>query len=183
MKIKSFQVFTFLMMIISVLVGGCAALTKVKDGTKEKYIDMIVIDEIIEIDLSIQDVFVFVFNYENDPQWREEVQEMTFDRGEGPFLGRLATERSIVLGDEIVTVTEVIEYDPPYKIISRTLEGVPAWLEAYRFLEEIEGNKTKLNYKLLVENTTFFPTWFVEWSYGGTVENYLRTLKELLEKK
>ena len=128
-------------------------------------------------------VFEFLANYENDPRWRSEVRTMAYQSPPPIGVGSRALEVSSALGQQLETLTEVSEYEPHVKVISRTLSG-PIPVMAYRYFEPIDGG-TNFTYQLDMDlsKTLFFrllqPV-VIPW-YQRRLETYLARAKELVE--
>jgi hypothetical protein len=141
------------------------------------------VESIVHINRTPQDVFAFVSDYEHDPRWRSEVVEMTY-QNPGPIgMGRLALEKSKVFGRRLETLTEVTEYEPGMKIVSRSISG-PTPVISYRWVTP-DGTGTRFTYRLEVDLSK---VWFFRLLrpvlmplYKKTVGTYLMQLKQILE--
>ena len=143
------------------------------------------VESTIHINRTPSDVFAFVSDYERDPTWRSEVVEMSY-QNPGPIgIGRLALEKSKVFGRRLETLTEVTEYEPDTKIVSRSISG-PTPVISYRFIAP-DGVGTRFTYRLEVDISK---EWFFRLLrpvlmplYQKTIESYLRRVKEILESE
>jgi hypothetical protein len=143
------------------------------------------VESTIHINRPPRDVFAFVSDYQHDPRWRSEVVEMTY-QGAGPNgLGRRALEKSNVFGRRLETLSEVTEYEPDAKIVSRSLSG-PTPIVSYRWVTP-DGAGTRFTYRLDVDvsKALFFrllrPVLMPV--YQKTLTSYLARLKQLLESE
>jgi len=75
------------------------------------------------IDRPREDVFAFVGNYENDPQWRSGVLEMRHDPPGPVGLGLRTHEVMRLMGRTMTTEPEVVEYEPGRKTAFRKVSG------------------------------------------------------------
>jgi carbon monoxide dehydrogenase subunit G len=80
----------------------------------------------IRIDRSPDDVFAFVADPANNPQWRKNVVRTEwFD--DGPMrLGRRGRQTARVLGREYTVEAVIVEWDPPRAAAWRTVQGSAA---------------------------------------------------------
>ncbi len=100
-------------------------------------------------------------------------------------IGRLALEKSKVFGRWLETLTEVTEYEPDTKIVSRSISGLTPVI-SYRFVTP-DGAGTRFTYRLEVDISK---EWFfrllrpvVMPLYKKTIESYLKRLKQILESE
>jgi hypothetical protein len=143
------------------------------------------VESTIHINRTPQDIFAFVSDYERDPRWRSEVVEMSYQSPGPTDIGRLALEKSKVFGRWLETLTEVTEYEPNTKIVSRSISG-PTPVISYRFVTP-DGTGTRFTYRLEVDISK---EWFfrllrpvVVPLYKKTIESYLKRLKQILESE
>jgi polyketide cyclase/dehydrase/lipid transport protein len=143
------------------------------------------VEATIHIHRTPKDTFAFVSDYERDPSWRSEVVEMSYQSPGPTRIGRLALEKSKVFGRWLETLTEITEYEPDTKIISRSISG-PTPVISYRFISP-EGAGTQFTYRLEVDITK---EWYFRLLspvlmplYKRTLESYLHRLKQILESE
>ncbi len=143
------------------------------------------VESTIHINRTPQDIFAFVSDYERDPSWRSEVVEMSYQSPGPTGIGRLALEKSKVFGRWLETLTEVTEYEPDTKIVSRSISGLTPVI-SYRFVTP-DGAGTRFTYRLEVDISK---EWFfrllrpvVMPLYKKTIESYLKRLKQILESE
>ena len=143
------------------------------------------VESVIHINRTPHDVFAFVSDYERDPRWRSEVLEMTYPSPGSMGIGRLALEKSRVFGRQIETVTEVTEYEPDMKIVSRSISGLTPVI-SYRWVAP-DGAGTRFTYRLEVDLSK---AWFFRLLrpvlmplYKKTIASYLARLKQILENE
>ena len=143
------------------------------------------VESSVHINRSPSDVFAFVSDYERDPRWRSEVVEMAY-QSKGPTgIGRLALEKSKVFGRRLETLTEVTEYEPDTKIVSRSISG-PTPVISYRFVVP-DGAGARFTYRLEVDISK---EWYFRLLrpvlmplYTKTIASYLKRLKQILENE
>jgi hypothetical protein len=146
---------------------------------------MLAVESTIHINRPPQAVFAFVSDYECDPRWRSEAIELTYQSPGPTGMGRQALETATAFGRRLETLTEVTEYEPDTKIISRSISG-PTPIIAYRLVTP-DGAGTRFTYRLEVDLSK---AWFfrllrpvlMPW-YKKTVESNLARLKQILEKE
>ncbi|HET6822326.1 MAG TPA: SRPBCC family protein [Anaerolineales bacterium] len=143
------------------------------------------VESTIHINRTLQDTFAFISDYERDPRWRSEVVEMNYQSPGPTGIGRLALEKSKVFGRRLETLTEVTEYEPDNKIVSRSISG-PTPVISYRFVTP-DGAGTRFTYRLEVDISK---EWFFRLLrpalmplYQRTIESYLKQLKQILESE
>ena len=143
------------------------------------------VESTVHINRTPRDVFAFVSDYERDPGWRSEVISMTYQNPGPTGIGRLALEKSRVFGRRLETLSEVTEYEPDVKIISRSVSG-PTPVISYRFVTP-DGAGSQFTYRLDVDLSK---AWFFRMLrpvlmplYVKTLESYLARLKQLLESE
>lgn len=137
----------------------------------------------VHINRTPHDVFAFVSDYARDPMWRSEVVEMTFQSPGPTGIGRRALEKSSVFGQRLETLSEVTEYEPDARMVSRSLAG-PTPVISYRYVTP-DGQGTRFTYRLDVDLSK---AWLFRIlrpvlmpRYQKTLESYLARLKQILE--
>jgi hypothetical protein len=143
------------------------------------------VESTVHINRTPQDVFAFVSDYERDPKWRSEVVEMTYQSPGPTGLGRLVLEKSNVFGRRLETLSEVTEFEPDTKIVSRSVSG-PIPIISCRWVAP-DGAGTRFTYRL---DGDLSKAWFFRLLspvmsplYKKTCASYLARLKQLLESK
>ena len=108
---------------------------------------------------------------------------MTYQSPGPTGIGRLALEKSRVFGRQLETLTEVTEYEPNTKIVSRSISG-PTPVVSYRWVTP-DGAGTRFTYRLDVDLSK---AWFFRLLrpvlmplYQKTIESYMARLKQILE--
>ena len=108
---------------------------------------------------------------------------MAYQNPEPTGVGRLALEKSRVFGRRLETLSEVMEYEPDTKIVSRSISG-PTPVISYRLVTADEGG-TRFTYRLDVDLSQ---AWFFRLLrpvlmplYKKTFQRYLARLKQILE--
>ena len=143
------------------------------------------VESTVHIDCTPRDVFAFVSDYERDPTWRSEVISMAYQNPGPTGIGRLALEKSRVFGRRLETLSEVLEYEPDTKVVSRSISS-PTPVISYRLVTPDEGG-TRFTYRLDVDLSE---AWFFRLLrpvlmplYKKTFEIYLARLKQILESQ
>ncbi len=144
---------------------------------------MIKVQHTVLIQRPAHNVFAFVANYENDPQWRSEVRSMRNIPAAPIGLGTETVEISQVLRQHLETTAVITEWVPSRKVVSKTIAGrVP--VVATRLVEPA-GTGAAVTYRLEGDERGVFVFRLVrpllERWYQRKVEGYLQTLKRLLE--
>lgn len=141
------------------------------------------IESMIHINRTPHEVFGFVSDYERDPEWRSDVVEITFQDPGPTRTGRRVLEKLSSMGLQLVTLSEVTEYEPDAKIVSRSISG-PTPVIAYRFVTT-DGQGARFTYRLDVDLSK---VWYFRMlsailvpRYQKTIASYLERLKQLLE--
>jgi hypothetical protein len=143
---------------------------------------MIKVQSSIVISKPVEQVFAFAANYENDAQWRNEVQQLKY--GTLPVqIGTQATEVSKVFGQNLTTITEVTCYELNSKVSSKSVSGLVPIVVSREFRPISNG--TEFTYFLEGDESNILifrllrP--IIQRWYQATVEKYLRSLKHVLE--
>src|SRR5574341_949488 len=115
---------------------------------------MINVEVSIVINRPIGEVFGFLSNMENNMKWRISQQEVK-KLSEGP-IGVGTTYRMVnhVLGRQLETEAEVIEFEPNRKYMTRDKSGTLP-LEAQRIFEAVEGG-TRVTFILRADPSGIF---------------------------
>ena len=142
---------------------------------------MFKVENSIVIDRPLEEVFEFVVNFENRPQWQEGLVEIKQTPPGAVTVGTKETEVRKFLGRKIATTFEVTEFQPNEKMCWQTASG-PIQVHATETFEADNGS-TKLHFYLEGEAGGFFK--LAEGAVGSSAQkttdsNYAR-LKELLE--
>ena len=110
---------------------------------------MIQVTTSIEIDRAADDVFAFVWEFPNNPQWQRGQESCTWTSEPPLRVGSTYDQRARFLGKELVNSFEVIELEPGRRVrftstagtlpltITRIVE--PLGPSRSRFTEEVEG--------------------------------------------
>ena len=105
---------------------------------------MVKIEVSAVIDRPVKDVFAFMSNPENDPQWQSETTE-TKITSQGPMgVGTTYLDVAYFLGRRIESIYEFTEYEANRKFSLKTTSG-PLPIEATISYESVE-NGTKVNF-------------------------------------
>ena len=135
----------------------------------------------IMINRPIEEVFGFLANLENDLKWRSEWVAAKNTSGGSPGVGSTFRLSSELLGRQIPTVYEVIEYEPNPVAVWKAVSG-PLPLIFRRSFDRVEGGtRFTIRYEAAVYGF-FKPVMLL---LAGTVkrqhEGDLRRAKELME--
>jgi uncharacterized protein YndB with AHSA1/START domain len=115
---------------------------------------MVKIEESVVIKRPVEDVFAFMSNPENDPQWQSETTE-TEITSQGPIgVGTTYLDVTHFLGRRIESIYEFTEYETNKKLSLKTTSG-PIPIEATITYESVE-NGTKVNFSARGEAGGFF---------------------------
>ena len=134
------------------------------------------------IDRPRDDVFAYVSDYENDPQWRSGVSGMLHDPPGRVSIGVRTHEVMRFMGRDMATESEVVEYEPGRKIAFRTISGALS-ARGYRLVEDA-GTGTKLTYHADADLTAAHRpfTALIKWVFSRRVDADLTRLTAILER-
>ncbi|MBE7366545.1 SRPBCC family protein [Ramlibacter pallidus] len=128
-------------------------------------------------------VFRYVSDVENDIHWRGGIVSIRRTTP-GPARAGARTEETLkAFGQTLVTVTEITEFQPPQRVLSRTVQG-PAPVAVERTVAA-SGEGAVFTYALrsdvgnLPLLAFFRPV--VQWYYQRQLEGFLETLRTRLE--
>ncbi len=121
----------------------------------------------------VERVFDFAANYDNEPQWRDEVRHMLYTSAHPVGVGTQALE----------TTTVITDYEKNRRVVSKSVSG-PVPIVKARDFEAVPGG-TRFTYTLEGDVSGVFLFRLVRpvlarW-YQRRLEGYLRTLKNILE--
>ena len=143
---------------------------------------MITVEHSVVINRPIEEVFEFMADIENAPQWRSGVVEVK-KLSDEPAVGARASEVLQFLGRRMETTYEITEYEPNVKFGFKTISG-PVSMEG-GFTVESVGGGTKVSFKIQGETGGFFK--LAEPILGRMVRRQVETdhsnLKDLLEAR
>ena len=148
----------------------------------------VTVNRSVNINKPIKNVFDYIADGRNDPNWRDEVNEMILE-GE-VAVGGFQLERS-KLGKHknYETPTDITVLDYPHKIVLETPKDYRLWLRSTRICESIDESTTRFSYELSFDKTMIketagisLPNFLVKFLYTLTVKKYLRQLKAILEE-
>jgi uncharacterized membrane protein len=94
----------------------------------------------------VERVFDFAVNYDNEPQWRDEVRHMLYTSAHPVGVGTQALEPSRILGRELETTTVITDYEKNRRVVSKSVSGPVPIVEARDF-EAVPGG-TRFTYTL-----------------------------------
>jgi carbon monoxide dehydrogenase subunit G len=141
------------------------------------------VEESVEIKRSPEEVFDYVANRQNLPEWSSPVQEVRSE-SQGPLVeeGVRFTTVAKFLGRSFETPFEVIFHDPPRRHTDRSTGG-PFPQEYTHIIEEVEGGGTRLTEVTEGEPGGFFRLAgpLLEMAGRRQFRADLETLKYLLE--
>jgi Polyketide cyclase / dehydrase and lipid transport len=144
---------------------------------------IITVETSIVIQRPTSQVFAFVSNAENDIQWRSEVVSMKNVTPAPHGAGTRTVEVAKVLGKQLETTTEIVEFVPDVRMSRRTLSSQTPVTTA-RSVWAVEGG-TRFTYKLQADVTEVFMFRLfrpiLEWWTQRKVEGYMAKLKEIME--
>ena len=141
------------------------------------------VEESVVINRPLEEVFDYVADRENLPEWSSPVQEVRSET-QGPLdeEGTRFTTVAKYLGRSFETSFEVIIHDPPHRHTDRSMGG-PFPQEYTHIFEEVEGGKTRLTEVTKGEPGGFFTLAgpLLEIAGRRQFRADLETLKDLLE--
>ena len=131
----------------------------------------------------VEKVFAFAADFENDPRWRTEVQEMHYTSGRPVGVGTQAVETARVLGLRLETTTVTTDYEKNRRVTAKSVSG-PVPIVASRDFEAVPSG-TRFTYTLEGDTSSVLLFRLIRpiltrW-YQKRIESYLRTLKRILE--
>lgn len=137
----------------------------------------------VHIQRDRDEVFRYVADVENDVHWRGGIVSIRRTTPGPPRAGARTEETLKAFGQTLVTVTEIVEFQPPHRVLSRTLQG-PAPVTVERTVES-SGQGALFTYALRsdVRNLpalAFFRP-LVQWYYQRQLEGFLDVLRARLE--
>ena len=143
---------------------------------------MITVEHSVVINRPIEEVFDFMADIENAPQWRSGLVEVK-KLSDELVVGAKATEVLQFLGRRMETTYEITEYEPNKKFSFKTTSG-PVPMEGGFTVESAEGG-TKVTFKIQGEAGGFFK--LAEPILARMVRRQVETdhgnLKDLLEAR
>jgi uncharacterized protein YndB with AHSA1/START domain len=143
--------------------------------------EMIKIEHSIIISRPVKDVFAYVTEVENEPQWIGEVVEVN-KTSDGPMsVGSTYDNIVHFLGRQIVDPHEVVQYEPSEKFAFKSHSG-QITLEGTETFEPIDGG-TRFTFKATGETGTLFKLAepIVSRMINRQWETNVNNLKDLLE--
>jgi ligand-binding SRPBCC domain-containing protein len=143
------------------------------------------VEESVVINRPPEEVFDYVANSQNLPEWSSPVQEVRSET-QGPLVeeGARFTTVAKFLGRSFETPFEVIVHDPPRRHTDRS-RGGPFPQEYTHIIEEVEGGGTRLTEVMEGEPRGFFRLAgpLLEMAGRRQFRADLETLKDLLESQ
>lgn len=146
----------------------------------------------IVIERSVEDVFAFVENPENDPIWRQSMVESVVEsedeeeenEGESEGVGATGREVYMLMGRRIETTWEITEYEPNRKVAYKSTSGPVTYEGAWTYEEEDGGTRVTFEIDWDIVNRETFGR-LAERVLGITHfqsnDGNLQALKKLLE--
>jgi uncharacterized protein YndB with AHSA1/START domain len=146
------------------------------------------VQESVEINRSVEEVFSYASNPENFPQWAATVREVSQDApGGGPRNreGERFTAMQQALGRRFEAPFEVIDYEPNLRYAHQSREGHPVPVTMDFTYEPVSSEGTRFTPRIEAEPGGFFGL------VGPVLERVIRrqmrtnlvTLKDLLEER
>jgi carbon monoxide dehydrogenase subunit G len=138
------------------------------------------IEGTVTIRRSVEEVFDFMNDPENDPKWQPEVLESHAD---GPLgVGTTLSLKRKLMGRELEARAEIIEYERPRKSAVRSTSGPFPFEGGYEF-EEVDSSTTRVHFYGDVQPGGFFKLaeGLVVKQLQKEFESNLANLKALLE--
>jgi uncharacterized protein YndB with AHSA1/START domain len=109
----------------------------------------------VVVNRPIEEVFAFVSDLTNTPQWATEILEMK-KTSEGPVgVGTTFTSAAKMLGQQLENAHEILEYEPSRKLVLNTTAG-PISVDAEVFTFEPEAGGTRITHVIEGDPGGFF---------------------------
>ncbi len=136
------------------------------------------------IDRPVEEVFTYLSNPENNPQWEKAVVESTLLTNGPVRVGTKFREQVKLIGSPIELICTITEYEYPRAVAFKTDPSKKVQYEA-RIVFEFVGNSTRLTFKGLNQFGGFYK--FLEPVMRGEMKKELDEelikLKSLLEER
>lgn len=148
--------------------------------------DQVDVERAVVIDVPAAAVGDYVFDYRNDPQWRNEVDEIIVP--EPLEVGCVVVEHSTFDGEvKLVTPTQLVERTARRAVV-RTADAHPYRLSNTRTVEALGDAATRFTYSLVFDLDLVKQVMdpvppseaLAQW-YGQRVDVYLKQVKQILE--
>jgi uncharacterized protein YndB with AHSA1/START domain len=144
---------------------------------------MIHIEESIVIHLPIEDVFAYVCDSRNLPQWQTGLLEARQTTDSPAGVGTRLTYVRIFLGRKMESTCEVVEYELPTKYAYKTTSGPFPVQGSFLFESTAEGTKLTGAFEMQAGGFFALAEPLVARSIRRGVEGDLGNLKDLLESR
>ena len=148
---------------------------------------MIRVEESVEINRPVEEVFSYTSNPENFPQWAATVREIRQDAPGGPHNreGERFTAMQQALGRRFEAPFEVIAYEPNLRYAHRSREGHPVPVTMDFTYEPVSSEVTRFTPRIEAEPGGFFGLvgLVLERVIRRQMRTNLATLKDLLEER
>jgi uncharacterized protein YndB with AHSA1/START domain len=146
---------------------------------------MAVVEESIVIPRTPREVFDYVVDARHLPHWDNSIVEAEPEGPEEPRVGARVAGVSKILGRRFPWITEFTEYDPPQRVVYRSVGGPLRFTITERFEPEDGGSSTRFTWRVDADpglGGVFgrLADPFVERAQARTVRNNLETLTEIL---
>jgi len=99
----------------------------------------------VVIDRSVEDVWSFMIDISNMPQWEDSRAEWK-QTSDGPIDSGTTFQSSVrLLGWEVKTDLRIMEFEPNRKFAFEAMNGIAKGTKMSYLMEPVEGNKTRLS--------------------------------------
>ena len=142
---------------------------------------MFAIEAEIRINHPLEDVFNFVADSRNDPQWAVPVLECTQIAGDGPGLGAQYTFASKVAWGKVHGQMEVVIYEPPQRIEWEMQSSVNSTRARIDFKSEAGATLLSARSTLKARGLFRLTESMMEKEIDKAYRQQFQNLKELLE--
>jgi uncharacterized membrane protein len=95
----------------------------------------------VEIQRPVHDVFAYVTDVGNLPEWQRATSEAAWEGGEGPGTGARVRHKTTFLGRTVDMELEVTAYEPDRRFDLRTLKGSISFTVRHSFQPSNGGTK------------------------------------------
>jgi uncharacterized protein YndB with AHSA1/START domain len=95
----------------------------------------------VEIERPVRDVFAYVTDVGNLPEWQRATSEAAWEGGEGPGAGARVRQKTRFLGRTLEVELEVTAYEPDRRFDLRTLSGPISFTVQHAFQPSNGGTR------------------------------------------
>ncbi len=137
----------------------------------------------IKINRPIKEVFDYVANLQNGPQWQSGLFEVRQLTQGSPGMGTQFTAVRKFLGKKLEAVTEIVGYEPNSKLAIKSASGSVPFEESYLFESTADGTKLSTVLELHTAGLMGLAEPMIAGSLKREMEADFGNLKQLLESR